>query len=64
MSKELMTIDKLIDYLPDKPAKNTVYYWTSNGLIPFRKFGKKIFFEKSKIDNWNEQNRPATGDIR
>ena len=54
MGKITLTIDELIEYLPDKPKKSTIYVWTSTGKIPYIKIGKKLFFEKSKIDAWNE----------
>jgi excisionase family DNA binding protein len=58
MSEKLMTIQELADYLPDKPTIRTIYGWTSKGLIPFKKLGKKLFFEKTLIDDWNDNNRP------
>jgi excisionase family DNA binding protein len=47
-----MDIDGLIDYLPDKPAKPTVYGWVSERKIPHHKGGKKLRFLKSEIDAW------------
>jgi excisionase family DNA binding protein len=47
-----MNIDGLIDYLPDKPAKATVYGWVSERKIPHHKGGKKLRFLKSEIDAW------------
>ena len=49
----LMDIDGLIQYLPDQPAKKTVYSWTNKKLIPYYKYGKKLFFKKTEIDEWN-----------
>lgn len=34
-------IEQLCAYLPDKPAKSTVYGWVSNSQIPYNKTGKK-----------------------
>jgi hypothetical protein len=56
-SDKLMTVEELIEYLPDKPSIHTVYYWTSKELIPFKKIGKKLFFKQSEINKWNENNR-------
>ena len=45
-------IDELCQYLPDKPAKSTVYSWVNKRLIPYHKNGKKLRFLKSEIDKW------------
>lgn len=50
----------LCNYLPDKPAKPTVYGWVNNGLIPYHKTGKRLRFLKSDIDNWLNQGRRKT----
>lgn len=47
-----LDIDALCEYLPDKPAKQTVYGWVCKKTIPFRKKGKKLQFLKSEIDRW------------
>lgn len=46
------TIDELIDYLPEKPAKQTIYGMVSSGRIPFAKRSKRLLFLKSQIDQW------------
>ncbi len=50
----LMTLEELREYLPEKPARQTVYDWILKGKIPKEKFpnSKRVFFRKSKIDNW------------
>lgn len=49
-------IDGLCNYLPQKPAKQTVYEWCSARKIPFHKAGgirgKHNVFLKSEIDEW------------
>lgn len=45
-------IKDLCDYLPQRPAPQTVYGWTSAKQIPYHKNGKKIIFLKSEIDAW------------
>ena len=45
-------IDELKDYLPDHPAKQTIYGWVSKREIPFHKGGKKLRFLQSDIDAW------------
>lgn len=47
-----LDIDALCEYLPDKPAKQTVYGWVCKKIIPFHKKGKKLQFLKSEIDRW------------
>lgn len=49
-----LNIAELIDYLPNHPAEQTVYGWTSARKIPFHKQGKSIMFKKSEIDAWLE----------
>jgi len=49
---EWFNIGELCKYLPDKPAKNTVYGWVSKRLIPYHKKGKSLSFLKSEIDGW------------
>lgn len=47
-----MTIDELCDYLPEKPAKQTIYGLVSRGKIPVSKRSKRLLFLKSLIDEW------------
>ena len=46
------SIEQLCDYLPEHPAIQTVYTWTSANRIPYYKEGKRIRFLKSEIDEW------------
>src|SRR5687768_8993103 len=39
-----LDLNELCVYLPDKPAKQTVYGWVHNSLIPYHKKSKKLFF--------------------
>ncbi|MFQ9295540.1 MAG: helix-turn-helix domain-containing protein [Bacteroides fragilis] len=50
------SLQDLCKYLPNHPAEQTVYGWTSNHTIPFHKNGKSIIFRKSEIDAWLMQN--------
>lgn len=45
-----MDLDELINYLPNKPAKATLYNKLSNGEIPGYKEGKKWYFKRTEID--------------
>ena len=47
-----MNINELREYLPDHPAKSTIYGWVGAGLIPFHKYSKKLSFKKAEIDEW------------
>jgi len=53
-------LTELCLYLPDKPAKATVYGWVHKGLIPNHKGQKKLRFLKSEIDNFLKQGRKKT----
>ncbi len=53
-------LDGLCEYLPDKPAKQTIYGKASKGEIPLYKDGKKLRFLKSEIDQWLKQGRKKT----
>lgn len=47
-----MNLTQLCDYLPDHPAKQTVYGWVNSSYIPYYKKGKKLAFLQSEIDQW------------
>ncbi len=47
-----LNIDELKKYLPDNPAKATIYGWVSKRDIPHHKGGKKLRFLQSEIDAW------------
>ncbi len=51
-SDRLMTIEELMVYLPDHPARQTVYQWATNRSIPYEKFGRRLYFRKSDVDTW------------
>lgn len=53
-------LSALCEYLPDKPAKATVYGYVSANSIPCHKGAKKLRFLKSEIDNWLKQGRKKT----
>lgn len=58
------SLQDLCNYLPNHPAEQTVYGWTSNRTIPYYKNGKSIVFRKSEIDSWLMQSaRKSTPDI-
>ena len=55
-------VDGLSDYLPGKPAKQTIYGYVSSGEIPFHKTGKRLAFLKSEIDKWLQSKRRKTNE--
>lgn len=48
----LLTMEQLIDYLPDHPARATVFGWTCARTIPFQKHGRRLYFRVGDIDEW------------
>jgi phosphorylcholine metabolism protein LicD len=59
-SEQWFDLDKLIEYLPDHPAKQTIYGLVSNRKIPFHKRGKRLIFSKKSIDRWLDNSRQET----
>ena len=57
IKKDLMKLDQLIEFLPHRPAKATIYKKTSKKEIPFYKIGKTLLFSKSEILNWLKNER-------
>ncbi len=55
-----LNLNNLLDYLPDKPAKATVYGWVHAGTIPCHKGAKKLRFLRSEIDSWLKQGKKKT----
>lgn len=55
-----LNIQELCDYLPDKPAKTTIYNWVQAGKIPYHKGSKRLRFSKQEIDQWLSGTRCKT----
>ena len=53
-------IAELCAYLPDKPARATVYGMVHFGKIPHHKGQKKLRFLKSEVDAWLMQGKRKT----
>jgi excisionase family DNA binding protein len=55
-------LHELCNYLPDKPAKATVYGWVHAGSIPYHKDKgqKKLRFLKSELDLWLSSGKRKT----
>ncbi|WP_293050629.1 helix-turn-helix domain-containing protein [Paludibacter sp.] len=47
-----LNIDELQEYLPDHPAKATIYGWVCSRRIPCHKSGKRLRFLQSEIDEY------------
>ncbi len=59
-NEEWLNLNQLCQYLPDKPAKATVYGWVHHRLIPCHKGGRNLRFLKSEINNWLKQGKKST----
>ena len=59
-SDKWFNLEELCQYLPDRPAKQTVYGWITQHAIPYHKKGKKLQFLKSEIDNWLKTDKRKT----
>ena len=55
-----LNLQELCKYLPDHPAKQTVYGWIAQRSIPYHKTGKKLQFRQSEIDEWIQASRRLT----
>jgi len=53
-------LNELCNYLPDKPARATVYGYVHFGKIPCHKGQKKLRFLKSEIDTWLKEGKQLT----
>ena len=55
-----LNLQELCEYLPDRPARQTVYGWIGQNYIPYHKKGKKLQFLKSEIDAWLKSDKNKT----
>lgn len=53
-------LNSLVNYLPGKPAKSTIYAKVGARAIPFYKNSLGLAFKKSEIDNWLEKGKVKT----
>lgn len=56
---KLMTVEELQSHLPEHPARQTIYGWVNDRLIPYEKHGKRLYFRKSAVVKWLENGRQA-----
>ena len=59
-SDRWFNLQELCAYLPDRPARQTVYGWIGRHAIPYHKKGKKLQFLKSEIDAWLKADKRRT----
>ncbi|WP_321995353.1 helix-turn-helix domain-containing protein [Draconibacterium orientale] len=57
---KLLNPYELSDYLPDHPARQTIYGWVNNRMIPYEKHGRKLLFRQSTIDDWLNNGRTVS----
>ncbi len=55
-----MDINGLQEYLPNHPAKSTIYRWVSQKDVPCIKRGKSLYFQKTAIDLWLKEGERIT----
>lgn len=55
-----LSVKDLINYLPSKPAKQTIYGLVNNKNIPCHRINGRLFFDKSEINRWLEEKRKLT----
>lgn len=55
----VLDIDSLITYLGNV-SKATVYRWLHMRCIPSYKLGKRVYFQRSEIDDWMKAKRRRT----
>jgi excisionase family DNA binding protein len=48
--RDLCDLNEVTKYL--KLSKSHIYKLSSKGEIPYRKFGKRLFFSKKELDEW------------
>jgi len=59
-----MTLEQLVDYLPEHPANQTVYGWVNDRKVPYEKHGKRLYFRKTTIDTWLSNGRQMTAIVK
>ncbi len=47
-----LSLDQLCDFLPNSPAKSTIYAKVAAREIPHKKEGGKLLFHKDEINEW------------
>jgi len=60
----LLTLEQLVDYLPEHPAHQTVYGWVNDRKVPHEKHGRRLYFRKSTIDTWLSNGRQMTAIVK
>ncbi len=56
--KDIMSVDDLREFLPNKPTRASIYGLTHRKKIPFHKpTGRHIYFIKEEIEKWISEKR-------
>lgn len=61
--EQWMDVEQLIEYLPNHPAKTTIYSWSSRDLIPSHRVGKMLSFLRTEIDAWIKDSASCLGPV-
>lgn len=61
VEKRLMSVDDLSEYTGLR--KSTIYCWNSQKRLPVVKAGRRVFFDKRKIDALIEEGELGMGDF-
>ena len=51
---ELITVKEAAELLRLRPS--TIYAYTEKGILPHTKLGNRLFFQKSRLEEWVEEN--------
>lgn len=57
--EDYFDIQELSHHLMDHPAIPTIYDWVYKKKVPFIKIGRKLYFNKEKIEQWQKYGRPV-----
>lgn len=57
-AKDIMSVDDLREFLPNKPSRSAIYGLTHRKRIPFhRPTGRHIYFIREEIEQWISENK-------
>lgn len=52
--EELLTVKEAAEAVRLKPS--TIYTYAEKGILPFSKLGSRLLFQKSKLEEWIQEN--------
>lgn len=57
-ARDIMSVDDLREFLPNKPSRSAIYGLTHRKRIPFHKpTGRHIYFVREEIERWIFENK-------